>query len=55
MDSPDVQILDVRVPGMPVAELRGHTATVNCVSWAPNSSSLLCSGGMKETYHSREN
>ncbi|CAG8483235.1 609_t:CDS:2 [Paraglomus occultum] len=45
MDSPDVQILDVRVPGMPVAELRGHTATVNCISWAPNSSSLLCSGG----------
>ncbi|CAG8579196.1 7577_t:CDS:2 [Cetraspora pellucida] len=45
MDSLDVQILDVRVPGVPVAELRGHSATVNCVSWAPNHNGILCSGG----------
>ncbi|CAG8696779.1 1583_t:CDS:2 [Gigaspora margarita] len=45
MDSLDVQILDVRVPGVPVAELRGHSATVNCVSWAPNHTGILCSGG----------
>ncbi|CAG8660874.1 7125_t:CDS:2, partial [Scutellospora calospora] len=45
MDSPDVQILDIRVPGVPVAELRGHSATVNCVSWAPNNHGILCSGG----------
>ncbi|CAG8607312.1 2041_t:CDS:2 [Diversispora eburnea] len=45
MDSTDVQILDVRVPGVPVAELKGHSGTVNCVNWAPNHSGFLCSGG----------
>lgn len=45
MDSTDVQILDVRVPGVPVAELRGHSSTVNCVNWAPNHRGYLCSGG----------
>ncbi|CAG8501299.1 10212_t:CDS:2 [Acaulospora morrowiae] len=45
MDSTEVQILDVRVPGVPVAELRGHLGPVNCVSWAPNNSGYLCSGG----------
>ncbi|CAG8540938.1 13118_t:CDS:2 [Funneliformis caledonium] len=45
MDSADVQILDVRVPGVPVAELRGHSSTVNCVNWAPHHSGHLCSGG----------
>ncbi|CAG8509607.1 8538_t:CDS:2 [Ambispora leptoticha] len=45
MDSTDVQILDVRVPCVPVAELRGHSATVNCVNWAPHQSGYLCSGG----------
>ncbi|KAG9295877.1 hypothetical protein G9A89_006616 [Geosiphon pyriformis] len=45
MDSPHVQILDVRAPGFPVAELRGHSATVNCVNWAPHQNNYLCSGG----------
>ncbi|ORY01560.1 WD40 repeat-like protein [Basidiobolus meristosporus CBS 931.73] len=45
MDSTDVQILDLRVPGVPVTELRRHVANVNCVGWAPHNSSHLCTGG----------
>ena len=45
VDSNDVQILDVRVPGLPVAELRGHTNSVNCMAWAPHSNGHICTGG----------
>ncbi|RUS27320.1 WD40 repeat-containing protein [Jimgerdemannia flammicorona] len=45
MDSPAVQILDVRAPGAPVTELKGHSATVNCISWAPHISGNICTGG----------
>ncbi|CAJ0756919.1 3278_t:CDS:2 [Entrophospora sp. SA101] len=45
MNSTEVIILDIRAPGLPVAELNGHNAPVNCVNWSPNSSNILCSGG----------
>ena len=45
-DSNAIIILDIRVPAVPVFELNnGHTASVSSVSWAPHSSSHLCSGG----------
>ncbi len=35
LESDAVQILDVRAPGMPILELKGHTANINSVSWGP--------------------
>jgi WD repeat-containing protein 68 len=37
MDKNEVVILDIRVPMLPVAELRGHRAPVNSICWAPHS------------------
>lgn len=49
MDSPEVVILDIRQPSLPVALLdhRSSTSTncVNAVSWAPHSAVHLASGG----------
>eukprot|EP00762_Andalucia_godoyi_P001653 ANDGO_07029.mRNA.1 DDB1- and CUL4-associated factor 7 homolog len=45
MDSSRVIILDTRVPSIPVAELDGHTACVNAISWAPHSSCHICTAG----------
>ena len=45
MDSPRTIILDIRVPSLPVAELKGHSACVNAVAWAPHSSCHICSAG----------
>lgn len=49
LDSPEVVILDIRQPSLPVAVLdHRSTETVNCVnaiSWAPHSSSHLATGG----------
>jgi len=36
-DKNEVVILDIRVPMVPVAELRGHRMPVNSVCWAPHS------------------
>ncbi|KAF8925672.1 ddb1 and cul4 associated factor 7 [Dissophora ornata] len=44
MDSSSVQILDIRVPGIPVSELRGHKGAVNCMAWSPISSSEIATG-----------
>ncbi|CAD6193636.1 unnamed protein product [Caenorhabditis auriculariae] len=41
----EVIILDLRLPCTPVARLKNHTAPVNGISWAPHSSSHICSGG----------
>ena len=38
-------ILDIRVPSVPVAELRGHSASVNAMAWAPHSSCHICTAG----------
>jgi WD repeat-containing protein 68 len=45
MDSNAVVILDVRVPSVPVAELRGHDQGVNAMAWAPHSHCHICSAG----------
>jgi len=41
-DSPRTVILDVRMPSLPYAELGAHTASVNAIAWAPNSSCHIC-------------
>eukprot|EP00505_MAST-04D_sp_SCG-Rhode-Island_P003157 Stramenopile-MAST_4_protein_3157 len=38
-------ILDVRIPSVPVAELKGHQACVNAIEWAPHSSCHICTAG----------
>lgn len=38
-------ILDIRVPSVPVAELRGHSHSVNAMAWAPHSSCHICTAG----------
>lgn len=49
MDSPDVILLDIRQPSIPVATLDHSSSTssncVNAVSWAPHSGEHLASGG----------
>ena len=45
MDSSAVVVLDIRAPGVPVAELHRHRACVNAVAWAPQASRHLCSAG----------
>ncbi|KAI8380985.1 WD40-repeat-containing domain protein [Radiomyces spectabilis] len=46
MDSSAVQILDIRYPSAPVAELvKGHQGSVNCISWSTTQSDLLSTGG----------
>ncbi|CDS01407.1 related to human and petunia an11 protein [Sporisorium scitamineum] len=37
LESDSVQILDVRAPGSPILELRGHSAAVNAIVWGPPS------------------
>uniref|UniRef100_A0A914VCP5 DDB1- and CUL4-associated factor 7 n=1 Tax=Plectus sambesii TaxID=2011161 RepID=A0A914VCP5_9BILA len=44
-DSPEVIILDIRVPCTPVARLNNHRACVNGIAWAPHSSCHICSAG----------
>ncbi|KAJ1965618.1 hypothetical protein IWQ62_002622 [Dispira parvispora] len=45
MDSSTVQIVDVRVPGLPISELRGHNGSVNSLTWAPHQQNMMCSAG----------
>lgn len=52
LDSESVQILDVRAPGSPILELRGHSGSVNAVAWGPPSKGgstaskgMICSSG----------
>ncbi|CAD6888393.1 unnamed protein product [Tilletia controversa] len=35
LESDSVQILDVRAPGTPILELRGHSSPINAVAWGP--------------------
>ncbi|KAJ3348232.1 ddb1 and cul4 associated factor 7 [Kappamyces sp. JEL0680] len=43
-DSSSVIVLDVRVPAVPVFELKAHMGPISSISWAPHSSAHLCSG-----------
>jgi WD repeat-containing protein 68 len=45
IDSPNVIILDIRVPAVPVTELVGHVGNVNAVQWAPQSSGHIVTAG----------
>ncbi|ORX48003.1 WD40 repeat-like protein [Hesseltinella vesiculosa] len=46
MDSDTVQILDIRSPSTPVAELKNnHKNNVNCFNWSPVNGSQICTGG----------
>jgi WD repeat-containing protein 68 len=45
MDNSKVVVLDVRYPTVPVAELSRHKAAVNVITWAPHSSSHICTAG----------
>ena len=53
LESEAVQILDVRAPGSPILELKGHSASINSVSWGPPggggglgpSKGMVCTGG----------
>jgi len=46
MDGRDVQILDMRSPGQPVMELRGHVAPINGLGWGSVEQPLLATIGM---------
>ncbi|KAI9023846.1 WD40-repeat-containing domain protein [Phycomyces nitens] len=46
MDSSAVQILDIRHPSAPIAELvKGHNGSINCLSWSSTQPGHLCTGG----------
>jgi len=45
MDGSDVQILDMRSPGQPVIELRGHHAPINALGWGSADRPLLATAG----------
>ncbi|ORX50209.1 WD40 repeat-like protein [Hesseltinella vesiculosa] len=46
MDSPSVQILDIRHPSAPVVELiNGHQSSVNCMNWSPSKPNQIATGG----------
>ena len=45
MDGADVQILDMRSPGQPVMELRGHHAAINALGWGSVERPLLATAG----------
>jgi WD repeat-containing protein 68 len=43
-DSNIIRILDTRQPGQALLELRGHSASVNCIEWSPDRRGALASG-----------
>jgi len=45
VDCTKVVVIDIRAPSRPVAELSGHSATVNSMAWAPHSPYHICTGG----------
>ena len=54
MDGADVQILDMRSPGQPVMELRGHHAAINALGWGSAERPLLATAG-RHLQESRSN
>ncbi|KIK68834.1 hypothetical protein GYMLUDRAFT_34827 [Collybiopsis luxurians FD-317 M1] len=45
MDGSEVQILDMRSPGQPVLELKGHHGQINAVGWGSGDQPLLATAG----------
>lgn len=45
MDSPVAIVLDVRMPSLPVVQLRGHSSCINSLDWAPHSSCHIATAG----------
>lgn len=45
MDSSNVQVLDMRNPGQPVVELKGHRGAVNAIGWGAAEGSMLATAG----------
>ncbi|KAG8742685.1 hypothetical protein FRC10_001041 [Ceratobasidium sp. 414] len=45
MDSSNVQVLDMRNPGNPVVELKGHRGAVSAIGWGAAEASMLASAG----------
>ncbi|KAK5027497.1 hypothetical protein LTS07_007099 [Exophiala sideris] len=43
-DSSTIRVLDVRQPGQALLELKGHSASVNCVDWSSTQRGVLASG-----------
>ena len=43
-DSNIIRVLDVRQPGQALLELKGHSASVNCVDWSSTQRGVLASG-----------
>jgi DDB1- and CUL4-associated factor 7 len=44
-DSSNVQILDMRSPGRPVAELKGHRGAVSAIGWGSQEGHMLATAG----------
>ncbi|QRV96767.1 WD repeat-containing protein [Ceratobasidium sp. AG-Ba] len=44
-DSSNVQVLDMRNPGSPVVELKGHRGAVSAIGWGAAEGSMLASAG----------
>ncbi|GAB1528247.1 hypothetical protein RhiTH_011439 [Rhizoctonia solani] len=45
MDSPNVQVLDMRNPGQPVVELKAHRGAVSAIGWGAAEGSMLATAG----------
>ncbi|KAJ3773400.1 WD40 repeat-like protein [Lentinula raphanica] len=45
MDGSEIQILDMRSPGQPVLELKGHHGQINAVGWGSSDQPLLATAG----------
>jgi WD repeat-containing protein 68 len=46
MDSAMVQILDIRYPSSPIAELaKSHSGSINCMNWSPTDGNQIATGG----------
>jgi WD repeat-containing protein 68 len=43
-DSNIIRVLDVRQPGQALLELKGHSASVNCIDWSSTQRGVLASG-----------
>ena len=45
-DGLNVVILDIRVPAVPVFEMKGHAGGISAISWSPTSPTQLCAVGI---------